>query len=182
MIFLCNQRLPGIIMQAAFIANDFFNHVRYEDLVKLEPFNYTNLGAFEIDAEISRMVNGLNVHITPPYNILPWWPKYRPTKAVATTFGDGNIHINMYRVSETKKEIIGHKEVLVRNWLGKKVVKKIPIYGEVSMLPCYVNTLAHEVMHNLGYSHGNNYVTQKKLRSIPFAIGSMAEAFAGYEK
>lgn len=37
----------------------------------------------------------------------------------------------------------------------------------------YANTIAHELCHILGYSHGNNYITPDKLFSVPYAIGKL---------
>lgn len=42
----------------------------------------------------------------------------------------------------------------------------------------YVNTIVHEVMHLLGFGHGDNYYTEDKARSVPYAIGSLAEKWS----
>jgi hypothetical protein len=42
----------------------------------------------------------------------------------------------------------------------------------------FVRILAHESMHVLGYGHQGNKVTQYNLKTVPYAIGTMAEAWA----
>jgi len=42
----------------------------------------------------------------------------------------------------------------------------------------YVGNFCHETMHLLGYQHKGNYVTEYNLRTVPYVIGSLAEAWA----
>jgi len=41
----------------------------------------------------------------------------------------------------------------------------------------FVQLLAHETMHLIGYKHKGNYVTQYNLKTVPYVIGSLAEAW-----
>lgn len=44
----------------------------------------------------------------------------------------------------------------------------------------YAGTIAHELMHVIGFSHGNNYVDSNKLKSIPYSIGRIVSGESNF--
>lgn len=46
----------------------------------------------------------------------------------------------------------------------------------------YVGNFAHETMHLLGYTHRGNYVNDYNLKTVPYIVGALAEAWCrGHE-
>lgn len=139
------------IEEAASLANTFLMTVKLVDLQKITPFTYLpEVPEEDHTSAVFSTIKSLQ-YFKREIEIAPWSPWNRWTRAIATTFGDGVVHINIRKIDQFE----AHD---------------------------YVNTLVHETCHNLGFSHGAgptaNFVTKEKLKSVPFALGSLAEAWS----
>jgi hypothetical protein len=148
--FIVHLELQVKIPLAADKAQKFFETVTVEDLKGLEPFTF----ASRVDGEVAELVHyyikGAFSHASgtnhlAPWEVLPWKPFNPWTSAIGTTFS-------------SKPGIY----LNVRKIAQRQVAD-------------YVNTLVHEAMHKLGFGHGSNKVTREKLRSVPYAVGALAE-------
>lgn len=139
-MFKVSEDLPDTVHKAARLAAEFLIQLKEDDVRALEPFTYYD----GEDAWTQMLASPKIAHVH------AWYPFNRWTKAIATTFGDGGIHIN---------------------------ARKVHLFDVAD----YVNTLTHETMHNVGFGHGNNFYTEDKARSVPYAMGALAEAWVRSE-
>lgn len=81
-----------------------------------------------------------------------------------------------------------HLKIMVIPWYKRAIYRNTVAehsYGTISFTKKFlkrdlgdvVNTIVHEYMHYIGFQHNGNSPTQENLKSVPYMVGSLAEAF-----
>jgi hypothetical protein len=148
MIFKIDPRLKNDTEAAAMIAELWLTKHSFDAILKVPSFNHTNKSPQEIASFVKAQAN-LHAASSSPECFL------------------------------TLLSVPWFKRIIYRNTVAEHSFGRIAFNRKFLKrdLADTVNTICHEYSHYIGFSHDGNSPTPYNLASVPYQIGSLAEAW-----
>lgn len=87
--------------------------------------------------------------------------------------GNTDIIVELYTPVNPWTSAIGYSNGTNTIFVNERKINYLSSYD-------YAGNIAHEWMHVLGFSHGDNYITEEKKKSVPYAFGYLISGESAY--